>query len=87
VLDWKETLSHIKNIIRESQRTALSKDFESKEVGWYVKGLYNPNNTNTSPASEIDELAILKKAANDPNPFIKHYATGKLKEFEQEQHK
>jgi len=87
VLDWKETLSHIKNIIRESQRTALSEDFESKKEGWYVKGLYNPNNTNTSPASEIDELAILQKAADDPSPFVKYYATDKLKEFEQEQQK
>lgn len=86
VLDWNEALSHIKDKIKEAQST-LNKDCESKKTMWYVRGLYNPHNTNTPPGSVIDELAILKRAADDPSPPVKNYAIGKLKEFEQEQQK
>lgn len=84
VLDWKEILSHIKDKIKEAQRATFNEDCESQKTMWYVKGLYNPHSTNTSPASVADELAILTRAADDPSPIVKHYAIAKLKEFEQE---
>lgn len=87
VLDWKETLSHIKDKIQEAQKAALNEDSESKKTMWYVKGIYNPHNNNTSSGNMTDELAILKRAADDPSPPVKNYAIGKLKEFEQEQQK
>ncbi len=85
VLDWNEALSFIKEKIKEAQKATLNKDRESRKKMWYVTGLYNPNDTNTSPLSEIDELAILKRAATDPSLPVKNYAMDKLKEFEQEQ--
>ena len=65
VLDWKETLSHIKDKIKEAQRATLSEDYESKKTGWYVKGIYNPNNTNNIilPETNASAATIIKMAS------------------------
>ena len=83
--DWTNLLSFIKDKTREKCRVVASKNQKLRTRRWYMRGFWDGSvNEHGSLESVTDEdIALLKKIAEDPSPPIKSYAKSVLNRLEQ----
>lgn len=89
--DWKILLSLIKDAAREELEATLKKIQKAKvrnrHVNWSVRAFWDGSKDKafSSMTATKDMIALLRKAADDPCPHVRHYANITYKKLKREQ--
>jgi hypothetical protein len=85
--DWPKFLSFLKDKIRDERKVASKKEQKSKKQLWFVRGFWDGSFDKEISWANVPEhvVTLFNKAADDPCPLVKNYASSVLEQLEQQQ--